>query len=346
MREQCDRFGLRLAAFATIGMILVAGIVMRTQKWWGRRAWLAAVAAVGVGVVFAAPASATVSGRNGLIAFRADTGSGYQIYTMRSDGSGKDQLTNVAGDALQPHWSPNSRLITFEFDPANPTANVFCQVAYMHADGSDMKLLPEGNGDMCEGSPSFGPQGGRIFYEGFDGQRDALFSMNLRGRDRRFVTSCGGRGATDPEVAPNGEMLAFTCFSSNGQALFDARINGSHLRRLTSFALDVGTKADWSPDSRRIMFICARNEGSADAQVNTATIRPNGTGLFWVTHSPAGGKLEYGNSYSPDGRWILLRIEENNQYALFKIHPFGHGLRQITAFSDFRPRGMAWGSHR
>lgn len=34
------------------------------------------------------PALATVPGPNGLIAFRADTGSGRQIYTIRPDGTG------------------------------------------------------------------------------------------------------------------------------------------------------------------------------------------------------------------------------------------------------------------
>jgi hypothetical protein len=65
----------------------------------------------------------------------------------------------------------------------------------------------------------------------------------------------------------------------------------------------------------------------------------------WVTSYPSGGNTSaYGNSYSPDGLWIVLRIEQDDQYALFKIRPDGSDLTQITAFSDFRPRGMAWGS--
>jgi hypothetical protein len=113
---------------------------------------------------------------------------------------------------------------------------------------------------------------------------------------------------------------------------------------LTSFSLNVGTKADWSPASDRIMFIATQNEGTPDAQVNTATIRPDGTGLFWVTTYPAGGPLAYGNSYSPDGQWILLRLEQDGLYGLYEIRPNGTDLTQITPFSDFRPRGMAWGS--
>ncbi|HYT78838.1 MAG TPA: hypothetical protein VEQ37_06225 [Actinomycetota bacterium] len=148
---------------------------------------------------------------------------------------------------MQPHWSPDGRLIVFELDTPDTCANV----AYMQADGSNMVVLPLAGRDICEAMPSFSPDGQRIFYEAFDGHRDAIWSMALDGTDRHWVTSCQGRGVTDPEVSPDGTMLAFTCFSRKGQALFDA---------------------------------------------------------------------------------------------LYLIHPDGSGLQQITDFSTFRPRGMAWGS--
>jgi Tol biopolymer transport system component len=91
-------------------------------------------------------------------------------------------------------------------------------------------------------------------------------------------------------------MISFTCFSPDGdQALFDANIDGSGLRQLTPFSFEVGTKADWSPDSRRIMFIT-----QAGGTTNTATIRPDGTGLTYVTNNSPGGPSAFGNSYSPD----------------------------------------------
>jgi hypothetical protein len=89
------------------------------------------------------------------------------------------------------------------------------------------------------------------------------------------------------------------------------------------------------------MFISANDD---IGQVNTFTIRPDGTDLFAVTNYPPGGTRALGNSYSPDGNWILLRIEEGGLYSLEKIHPDGTGLTQITPFSTFRPRNMAWGS--
>ncbi len=47
---------------------------------------------------------------------------------------------------------------------------------------------------------------------------------------------------------------------------------------------------------------------------------------------------------APDGRWIVLRLEQGGEYALYAIHPDGIGLKAITPYSTFRPRGMAWGT--
>ena len=311
-----------------------------------KRVFFTASVALVLALGLAAAGGATVPGPNGVIVFRAVTEDGSsQVFTIASDGGDQRQLTNLAGDAFLPHWSPESNRIVFEFDPANPVGDDFCNIVTMNRNGGGLRILPLANGDACEASPTFSADGHRIFYEGFDGvSRDAIFSMDLNGNDRKLISDCQGQGLTDPEVSPDGTMISFTCYSDDGSALFDAKIDGSSLRQLTPFSFQVGNKADWSPDSQRIMFIGTADEGTPDARVNTATIRRDGTDLFWVTNYPAGGIGAFGNSYSPDGQWILLRLEEGGQYALYKIHPDGTQLTQITPFSAFRPRNMAWGS--
>jgi Tol biopolymer transport system component len=297
-------------------------------------------------LVLSSGGGATVPGPNGLIVFREGEPDG-QIYTIGPDGSGQQQLTNLPGDTFLPHWSPQSNRVVFEFDPDNPVDNVFCQIAMMNRNGGGLTIFPVANGDACEASPSFSPDGHRIYYEGFDGvSRDAIFSMDLNGKDRRLVSDCQGTGLTDPEESPDGTMISFTCYDPDGNsALFDANIDGSGLRQLTPFSTEVGNKSDWSPDSRRIMFI---STGTNDDQVNTWTIGRDGNDLQQVTNYPTGTRA-FGNSYSPDGKWILLRIEQDVASggfvsALFKIRPDGNDLTQITSFSTFRPRNMAWGT--
>jgi Tol biopolymer transport system component len=303
----------------------------------------AAIAATALVLVPAAPAA--YPGPNGLIAFRANTDGGSQIFTINPATLQQVQLTQVNGNAQgAPHWNFDSSMITFEYDPPDGCA----QVATMNADGSDLAILPLASRDVCEGTPTFSADGTRLFYEGYNGKRlDAIYGMNLDGSDRRLISRCQGNGDSDPEASPDGKMLAFTCgdpSSPKGSALFVTNANGSHLRQLTPYSLEVGFHEDWSPDSRRIMFISVHDEGTPDAQINTATIAADGSDLQWVTNYPAGGLRAYGNSYSPDGQWIVLRMEDGDQNALFKLKTDGSDLTQITPYSSFRPRGMTWGS--
>jgi Tol biopolymer transport system component len=52
----------------------------------------------------------------------------------------------------------------------------------------------------------------------------------------------------------------------------------------------------------------------------------------------------YAGSYSPDGKWIVFRLEDHGQYSLMKIRPDGTHLRTILPPSSFRPRYIDWGS--
>jgi Tol biopolymer transport system component len=310
------------------------------------------VLALAVGLVVAAvaafPAGAAYPGPNGLISLRGIVGDHSQLFTIDPVSKQLVQLTNLTdGDvASAAHWSPDMKMLTFEVDPANGCA----QVALLPATGGDPTLLPLTNGDVCEGAPTFSADGTRIIYEGYNGKhRDQLFSMNLDGSGRRFVTACQGRGVTAPEASPDGKMLAFTCYSRDGSALFISSATGSQLRQLTPYSVQVGAHEDWSPDSRRIMFITAVDEGTPQAQVNTWTIGADGSGLTQLTNYPAGGLRAFGNSYSPDGRLIVMRIEKDNpgggfESALFTIPATGGTPTQMTDYSDFRPRGMVWGS--
>ena len=79
-----------------------------------QRAAPSALALVAVALVMHAMVpvtSATNPGRNGRIAFQAQTDDGLQIFTMRPDGHDLRQITHVDGDATAPglgtEWPPD-----------------------------------------------------------------------------------------------------------------------------------------------------------------------------------------------------------------------------------------------
>lgn len=290
-------------------------------------------------LAFAPAASATYPDRNGLIAFQADTGTGNQIYTVRPNGHDLRQITHVDGDAVRPDWSPNGRRIAFEIDTEADCSNL----AIMNADGSHIAVVPHGP-DICEGDPSFTPDGSRLVFERYDiaTNVDALWSMELDGIGRHLIIA-PSNGGTDPNVSPDGQTLSFVGFNGRdlGQALFTVGMDRTGLTQLTPYATDVAIKQDWAPDGRHLVF--TDNADTFDRPANVAVVLPDGTGSRYVTDYRRPDLRAYAGSYSPDGQWIIFRLEDHGSYALYRIRPDGSDRHAILPFSSFRPRGMDWG---
>lgn len=289
-------------------------------------------------VAVAQPALATTPGENDLIAFNAITGSGVQIYTVRPDGHDLRQLTHVPGEASHADWSPDGRTIAFDVGTEDSD-----QVALMDRDGSHFRIIPASPGGL-EGDPSFTPDGKNLVFERYepDTNDDAIWIMALDGTHRRRITT--GLGATDPNVSPDGKTLTVVAFNGvdYGQALVRMRLDGSHQEQLTSYGLDVAVKHDWAPDRHSILL--SDNADVPGASANVATIRPNGSGLSYLTHYTGGELKAYAGSFSPDGKWIVYRLEDHGLYALMRMHPDGTDVQTILPLSTFRPRGNDWGS--
>jgi Tol biopolymer transport system component len=234
----------------------------------------------------------------------------------------------------------------FELD--HPTGEPFCSVELMNADGSGLTDLT-GNRNGCEATPSFSAGGTRIFFERFDDSTntDTIWSMNLSGGDRHLITAGTGSGVTNPEVSPDGTMLSFV--DGNGQdfgsALFTASIDGTGLRQLTPFTLDVGDKQSWAPDGSRIT-LTPHFDFPGHFSPNVATINPDGSDLRYLTHFNAGGAAAITGSYSPDGQWIVFRLQTRSTatFGLFKVRPDGTQ-RTLIAELPFKPRFIDWGTH-
>ncbi len=315
-----------------------------------RGAWIAAlIAALSLGAVLTSPtrALATYSGRNGLIAFSADAGEGAQIYTVVPDGQRLHQVTHVEGDAVAPDWSPDGRTIAFELDGPDGVS-----VQIMNSNGTKLEALTPAD-ECCSGDPSFTRDGGKIYFERFDPETgdDAVWRMNVDGSDPERVVSLP-TGASDPNVSPDGKTLTFRSgaglpgidpASQNG-GLFRSDIDGKNVTQLTPFIF-VSIKHDWSPDGRSVLFSYNADTGNVLDSTNIATIDPDGTDVRYLTHYKGGAFSAFAGSYSPDSRWIVLRMENHvsGNYALYKMRPDGTGMTLIIDLGSLKPRLTDWG---
>jgi Tol biopolymer transport system component len=298
--------------------------------------------AVAMTTAFSSTAHATFPGKNGRIAFQAQTDAGIQIFTVRPNGQSLTQITHVDGDAVAPDWSPDGRQIAFEIDKAEPSS-CGAGIAIMNADGSNIVELTSDH-SVCDLDPAFTPDGSRIVFDRFDPATNVedFWSMDRNGNDRQRVGPC----CFDPTPSPNGEKLSYLTPNGEpfGMALFTSNIDGSNVFQVTPFGFDVAIKQDWAPDGQHIVFSKDGDNHKPGVSTNIATIRPDGTQLRFVTHYTGGDVNAFVGSYSPDGRWIVFRLQDHGLFGLFKIHPDGTGLTMILPLSSFRPRFIDWGA--
>jgi Tol biopolymer transport system component len=283
----------------------------------------------------AASALATFPAKNGLIAFHSETANGTQIFTVRPNGHDLRQITHVAGDAILADWSPDGRRIAFEADLVD-TAHV----AIMNADGSGFVTLP-GIG-LFNGDPSFTPDGQRIVYNFFNEEHGGVASMRLDGSDQRLIINNDGQ---DPNVSPNGRTMSLTCAPAPnvlpGLCTFPA--GGGPVTTLTPVTANVGSKSDWAPDGRHLVFTDHADLPNPGDSANVAVVRPTGSDEHLLTHFTGGQVNAFAGSYSPNGHWIALRLEDHGRFGLYKIRPDGTHLRAILPLSNLAPRFIDWG---
>jgi Tol biopolymer transport system component len=274
-------------------------------------------------------AGATSPDRNGLILFTALVGDGQQVFTIRSNGKQLRQVTHVDGFAGAPDWSPDGRRIVITIDE--------CTIALIDADGSNLdQLAAEPN--ACMGDASFTPDGQRVVYSRFDFvlEEESIWSMKLDGSDRRLITTAGG---ADPNVSPDGSKLTFK--GPPDGALFVANVDGSGVHQISP-SISVTYKHDWAPDGRHLV-ISDNSEPAPDQSVNVVTVRPDGSDWTYLTHYPAGYRANAG-SYSPDGQWIVFRLEGPGLVpTMYRMRPDGTDLHGLFSSPTLVPRGIDWG---
>ena len=312
-------------------------------------------ALVVIGIVFAAVGvpsrvGATPPGDNGLIAFTSSTPSGNQLFTVRPNGEDLHQITHVAGDAGNVDWSPDGRHLVFAIG-----SETSATIAIARADGSRLRVLPQPDG-VFDDQPSFSPDGRTIYFERFSvaTNDDAIWSMTSDGDDQHRVLGPFPDGfVTDPNISPDGTTMSFQGFDGSvvgpppdfepARGLFTADLNGGNITQIRPFTTDQTIKADWAPNGRRITVTENANHFQPNDSANIVTMRPDGSGVRQLTdfHDPETNA--YFGSYSPDGRWIVFRLESHGMFGLYRMHPDGTHQQVILPLSPFRPSLIDWG---
>jgi len=131
------------------------------------------------------------------IAYTGWDGNDLEICTIKTDGTGKRQLTHNDSVDRHPDYSPNGKRIAYAggqvwIGPGPSDTEIYT----IEADGGGKRQLTDDN--KFQGFPSYSPNGERIAYNSNqDGDRE-IFTMKVGGGDKRQITH-----NTTPDINPS-----------------------------------------------------------------------------------------------------------------------------------------------
>jgi TolB protein len=199
-------------------------------------------------------ACAAYSADGGRIAYCSGQGGGpVQVWTMKQNGTDKEQVTHLSGPAIFPDFSPDSSEIVFTAKPADsPTRDIYV----VGSDGSSLTRLTNGVGNNAY--PAFSPDGSKIAFTSDRSGIWQVWLMNADGTGQHQLTFDQQPKDQVPDWSPDGSKIAYLAdthgiadtVSPSWGDIWVMNADGSGQHAITNGATYYGTA--WSPDGTRI----------------------------------------------------------------------------------------------
>jgi eukaryotic-like serine/threonine-protein kinase len=271
-----------------------------------------------------------MGGGVGEIAFVSNLSGTYQVYTIKLDGTGRRQITDIPEGACQPDWSPDGERLVF-VSPCDSINDYYPGSAMyiVNVDGQGLLPLPTMPGGDYD--PKWSPDGTRLAFTSLrNSGRPQLYIMNL---DDYAVAPISEKFLTDfqPSWSPDGEQIVFISTRKLGQHVWVMDADGKNPQQLTrKNNTTLNFRPSWSPDEKNIIFTQYVSEGSVP-RVIIAPVNFEDYTEYRVSNLPMRDAV-----YSPDGYWIAFEgWSAGGSHNISIMSATGAGLTAVTDDQSF-----------
>ncbi len=170
-------------------------------------------------------------------------------------------------------------------------------------DGHNAQLIVRSRQPLM--SPAWSPDGRKLAYVSFEGNRSMVFVQDVFTGERERVAAFKGINGA-PAWSPDGRRLALSLSKDGNPEIYVMHLGSKRLTRLTRhFAID--TEPAWSPDGRSIAFTSDRGGRPQIYLVEVEGGRPER-----LTYD---GRQNLKPAWSPDGRKLaMIRGDRGGRY--------------------------------
>jgi TolB protein len=271
------------------------------------------------------------------------------------------QLT-FGGENAEAYFSADGKQLIFQSTRDGRGCD---QIYTMNIDGSDVKLISNGDGrttcsyffpgkkrvlyssthlgdKQCPPKPDFSRGYVWAVYPSFD-----IFTARPDGSDVKQLTSTPGYDA-ETTITLDGKKLVFTSMRDGDLDIYTMDADGRNVRRLTN-ELGYDGGPFWSYDGKQIVYRAHHPETDAQKADYTSLLKQNlirpTTLEIWVMNADgsnkrqvtSNGKANFGPYFFPDGKRIIFASNMDDprgrNFDLYAINVDGSGLERIT-FND------------
>jgi Tol biopolymer transport system component len=267
----------------------------------------------------------------------------YEIFKIKSDGTGKTALTNSILDigSLFPTAAGNGGRVTYYGLGTNVTLEV------MDGAGASQRTLLAFD-LIFQSEPDIAPAGDRLVFTKSVGlfASGQIFKVESDGSGLAQVTSLTSGNPSGPSLAGDGETIVFSADSdplgtnadTSGE-IFTIRADGTGLRQLTSGASGTtSSRAVISRDGRVVVFDSDADLSGANADASTEIFKINfdGTGLVQITNGIA-GTVSRVPRVDATGTWVVFESNADldggnpdGTYEVWRARVDGTALERLT----------------